>query len=274
MSNTPNSWEDAAGDDDLARQTQEMNLQGHQQAYRPSFTPGAASFTPGAPAFTPGAAAFTPGAGAYSQGYGYNQGYGQQHPQYGQQYSQYGQYGQQQHYGQYYQQPQQPAYRPPQMQNMQQPPKIAQRGSNNPGTATPTALAAVSAPVQSPKILKIGDSGTAPKVLKIGGDKEPKKEEEPKKEISDKPEAGSKTVAAKAVKGSTPTTSGKTSPSPSDGKTSPAPATPARTAVEKATLKREADAVAKAQEEEVDDALIEELYGKVYVWISRPWVCC
>ena len=111
-----------------------------------------------------------------------------------------------------------------------------------------------------PKVLTIGkdsSASAAPKVLSIGGSgaAAAAKKEGP----TDKPEAGSKVTAAKAVsKSATP--SGNTSPSPADtGRSSPA-----RTAAEKAQHKREADAVAKSQEEEVDDALIAELYGKVW----------
>ncbi|KAL7275071.1 translation termination factor GTPase eRF3 [Rhizina undulata] len=295
--NTPNSWEDAAGEDnDLARQTQEqLNLQNQQNQQRnfrpsfnaPTFSPGAASFTPGAPTFTPGAPAY----GQQSYG-GYNQ-YAQygQYGQYGagydqyNQYAQYGQYGQQgqqgQHaaygQGQYQQQQYQQPYQPPhlqQQQKQQQPqaPQIAKRpesgvskpppkASSAPVSSAPTPTPATNAP---PKVLKIGGDG-APKVLKIGGDSSTpaakKESPTPKEAPSNKPEAGAKVTAAKAVSVSTPVGSGKTSPSPSlSGKASPAP-----TAAEKAAEKREADAVLKEQEEEVDDELIEELYGKEHV---------
>jgi peptide chain release factor subunit 3 len=277
MSNTPNSWEDAAGDDnELANHTRQMNInqqpsqqqqQQQQQPFRPAFNPGA-TFTPGAQAFVPGQSY-----GGYA---GYNQqsgGYQQyQQPQYGQydQYQQYGQYGQ--YGGQYggynqYQQPQQ-GYRPPHLQNQQQQqatPQIAKRSDDNPETSTPASTASsrpakASTPSSAaPKVLKIGGD-SAPKVLKIGGDATlpPKKEETPKKDTpSDTPEAGSKAAAAKAVAKST-ATSGKSSPTPADGRSSPA-----RSAAEKAAQKREADAVLKAQEEEVDDTTIAELYGKV-----------
>ena len=83
---TPDSWEDAAGDEDsLAKQTGKLNMgqndqqqQQHQQsrsAFRPNFN---------APAFTPNAPSFTPGAGSWG-------GVPQQMPQYGQ-YQQFNQY--------------------------------------------------------------------------------------------------------------------------------------------------------------------------------------
>lgn len=91
MSNL-NSWEDdpAAQDENLAQQTQQMNL-GNNQAQ--------GGFRPGASTFTPGAASFQPGQ-AYGAGYGqpqYQQGY------YGTQQQQgyYSQYGGQQGYNQY-----------------------------------------------------------------------------------------------------------------------------------------------------------------------------
>ncbi|TGZ83208.1 hypothetical protein EX30DRAFT_317236 [Ascodesmis nigricans] len=300
---TPNSWDDQA--DDLSKQTQNLNLHNQQPPRQPQgnrFNP-ASTFTPGAASFTPGAQSFVPGQnynqyGQYGQqGYNQYQQYGQQgynqYQQYGygQQggYDQYTQYGQQGAYGQQ----QQGNYVPPHMRNQpqqQQPqqqqrvPTIAKRGDNTAPapTKSPTTapVAAPSAPIGN-KVLSIGGSSAAPvltigggdkketkapaKVLTIGEASTTAKKEAPVEKKEEKPAegAGSKAAAAKAVAkatGGTTTTSGKTSPSPSDGKSSPA-----RTAVEKAQMKREADAVAKAQEEEVDDATINELYGKEHV---------
>ncbi|KAA8913314.1 P-loop containing nucleoside triphosphate hydrolase protein [Sphaerosporella brunnea] len=289
MSNTPNSWEDAAGDDELSSRTKTLNLNQQQQApqqpqqFRPNFNPNS-TFTPGAQAFVPGQAY-----GGYQQ----QQQYGQ-YAQYGQQpYAQYGQYDQYAQYGPQYNQygqggygynnyQQQQAYTPPQMrqqqQQQQQPtPQIAKRpeSGNTSGASSPAASKpAPSGPAKvltiggdsasKAKVLTIGGDGTAsaPKVLSVGGAaKEEKKEEASAKETpSAKPEAGSKVAAKVAVAKST-TVSGKTSPAPADGRSSPARAT----AAEKAQQKREADAVAKAQEEEVDDSLIAELYGKEHV---------
>lgn len=101
------------------------------------------------------------------------------------------------------------------------------------------------------------------KVLTIGassGTTTPVKKETtlPKDTPTNKPDAGSKVTANKALAASTPTASGKTSPAPSGGKSSPA-----STVTDVAAQKREADAVAKEQEEEVDDSTLAELYGKV-----------
>ncbi|KAG0639446.1 P-loop containing nucleoside triphosphate hydrolase protein [Tuber brumale] len=311
--NTPNSWEDAAGDDnDLARQAQDqLNLNRPQQqqqqqqqpqgsGFRPSYN--ASTFQPGAASFTPGAPAFTPGAGSYGQA-GYGAGYGQQYPQYGQQYGQYGMqggyeqygqqygnygggYGQQAAYGQqsgqfsgYQQQPQQQPqqqqpYRPPHILRQQQQqavPQTAKKQDSAPasGTSSPTpSKSGTSTPITTtsaaaaPKVLKIGGDA-APKVLKIGGDPAPSHKREP----DNKPASGAGVAANKAVAASTAGGSGKTSPSPGGppvGKSSPAP-TAAEKAAQLAAEKREADAVAKAQEDEIDDSVIEELYGKEHV---------
>jgi peptide chain release factor subunit 3 len=101
-----NSWEDdpAAQDDNLSRQTQQMNInstpQQGGQGGAGSFRPGANSFQPGAQSFQPGQSFQQYGGGydqsGYQQGY-YNQqggqgGYG--YPQYGQQQGGYQQYPQ------------------------------------------------------------------------------------------------------------------------------------------------------------------------------------
>ncbi|KAK4164532.1 hypothetical protein QBC43DRAFT_47947 [Cladorrhinum sp. PSN259] len=204
--NVQESWEDdpAAQDDNLARQTQQMNL-GNQGA---GFRAGTASFTPGAASFTPGAASFTPGqsygGGGYApqygqqqqyyggqQGYypqyGGQQGYGQQ--QYGQQQGYAGVYGQgqgqsqsqgqgqgqggyNQGYGQWQQYQQQQQYQQPQ-QSQQQPqqqaqkptPTIVKRPAQQPTAAAASSPAAqADAPKPAP----------AAKVLSIGGDAKPK----------------------------------------------------------------------------------------------------
>lgn len=108
MSNL-NSWEEdpAAQEENLAQQTQQMNLGNNQGQGQPAFRPGASTFTPGAASFTPGQA-YGGGYGMpqYQQGYyGNQQGYYSQYG--GQQYQQYGQggygnvYGQQQQQQQY-----------------------------------------------------------------------------------------------------------------------------------------------------------------------------
>jgi peptide chain release factor subunit 3 len=88
-----------------------------------------------------------------------------------------------------------------------------------------------------------------PRVLKIGGDPAPPPA---KKENEIKPDTGAKVTASKAVSASTA----------GSGKASPA-ATAAEKAAQQAAERREADAVAKEQEDEIEDSVIEELYGKV-----------
>ncbi|KAI5807395.1 P-loop containing nucleoside triphosphate hydrolase protein [Peziza echinospora] len=297
MSNPPKSWEDAAGDDEkLARQAEQLSLQQQQyqqpqQArapFRPSFN--APTFNPGASQFQPGAASFTPG--------GYAPQYGQQgHTQPAYDYSQYGQagvpgagaggyggYNQYQQYPQYnqYQQPgqqfppQQPgAYRPPhqqqqQFQNAQQStPIIAKRPQQTTPAASPQAqpkppVAPSPVAPSAPKVLKIGGSATPTPVkalgnavLTIGGPPREAAKSAPTDKV-EPAKAAPAAVAAKAVAGSAPV-SGKATPAPTVAEKA------AEKAAERAAEKREADAVLKAQEEIVDDATIEELYGKEHV---------
>lgn len=286
MSAPPNNWEDQSADD-LSNRAQNLNLnnqQQQQQQYRAPQAPrySGATFTPGAASFTPGAASFVPGQAYNPYGqYGAQQNY----PQYGgynaqqaygqQGYDQYAQYGYNQQGGQQYggyQQQQQGAYVPPnqrgqqtqqQQQQPRQTPTIAKRGDN---TAAPAA------PIGN-KVLSIGGAGAAPvKTLVIGGGSTPAKKEEEKKpapakvltiggdgaaKVAEKKKEEPKKEEAAATKATAP------KPAAAAAK-APASATPAaKAAIEKAQQKREADAVAKAQEDEVDDALIAELYGKV-----------
>ncbi|KAK5166836.1 translation termination factor GTPase eRF3 [Saxophila tyrrhenica] len=276
----PDSWEDEMRDEDLANQTQrQMNFQGGN-----SFQPGAQSFQPGAQTFQPGQQFQQYGYGqqynGYQQQYG-QQGYGQyQQYGYGQQpgYQQYQQYGQQQ-----YQQPQQPqqhSYVPP---HQRQTPMIAKRGealpSANQTQQQPAAQAPKPAPVKSAggaapvKTLSLSASDTgaaAPKVEKsAGGAKvlslgastppaaKPKEESKPAE-----PTGGKKVTAAKAIEktgesapateksgNTSPTASGRSSPSRADAKFE----------------QRKADLVAKEQEKEVDEEALSELYGKEHV---------
>ncbi|CAK7272277.1 translation termination factor GTPase eRF3 [Sporothrix epigloea] len=226
-----NSWEDdpSAQDDNLSRQTQQMNLGsggrgGASGRGRGGFQPGAATFQPGASSFQPGqpyGSNFAPQYQQQQQQY-YGQGYGG-YQQYGQQQA-YDQYGNQQ-YGGYAQQ----GYQPQQQYNnnyrggYQQQRGGGQfnnRGASNtvkqqsetstPAGATPsssnTTSAAEAAPVVSlPKSENIGA-----KVLSIGGDVKTKAakvltiaapaatKDEPKKDVA----APSKeAVAAAAVAG-------------------------------------------------------------------------
>ena len=93
-----NSWEDdpALQDENLSRQTQQMNLNNNPQQGG-SFRPAANSFQPGAPAFNP-AQNFQQYGGAYDQQAGYQNYYNQQG---GQAYGGYPQYGQQGGYNQF-----------------------------------------------------------------------------------------------------------------------------------------------------------------------------
>ncbi len=85
-----NSWEEdpAAQDDNLSRQTQQMNLNNQPQAGG-SFRPGAATFHPGAQTFQPGQS--YSGGGGYAPQYYGAQGY---YPQYGAGQGGYDQYNQ------------------------------------------------------------------------------------------------------------------------------------------------------------------------------------
>ncbi|KAJ5221308.1 Eukaryotic peptide chain release factor GTP-binding subunit [Penicillium citrinum] len=279
MSNqTPESWED-----ELSRQTEGVNLNAQSRAQAPSFTPGAASFTPGAASFTPGANAFVPGQQfqQYGAGYGYPQ-YGQQayggyqQPQQ-QAYGQYAAYGQQPGaYNQYYnqqpggfQQQQQPRQAPV---AAQQPAPSAQPAAQ----AAPKPAANSSAAPPKAKVLSIGatSSSTAPKtkVLSVGA---PAPAPAAKTETASKgdskgaaaAEAGAKVTAAKAVDktdkkaDSKAASSGKSSPTPSGGRSSPGRSSPARGA-EAAKAARDANAVAKQQAADVDEATLKEIYGE------------
>ncbi|OTA98168.1 hypothetical protein M426DRAFT_326196 [Hypoxylon sp. CI-4A] len=293
-----NSWEDdpAAQDDNLSRQTQQMNLNNQAQ------NPAAATFRPGAASFQPTAQTFQPGQG-FQGGYApnYQQGYygGQNYyPQYGAQggYPQYGQgqgqgqgygnvYGQQQggynqggygqqQYAQYQQQPQsqsqQKAKQQQQAQQQQAVPTIAKRGDQNAPAAAAPAASSTSAPKPvakqegGTKVLSIGGDPPKPKaakVLSIGVPAAPK--EEPKAEKEASADAGAKVTATKAIEKTGETTkatksaSGKTSPTPSSGRSSPSRASKAAA--------RDADAVANEQVADVDDETLKEIYGKEHV---------
>ena len=262
------SWEDdpAAQDDNLAQQTQQ-NLDINPQSRRGK------TFTPNANAFQPGAQSFQPGQ-QHQQYRGYDQ--SQQYEQYGQYYNQQQQYGGaypqygQQGYGQYNQ-----GYAKPQTYNQgyssqkQQPqqrqvPIIAKRSSaTDPAPATsgsPPNPAEKSGPPVV-KTLSIGGEtpgAAAPKtkVLSIGV---PTPTPSAAKDAP--ADAGARAAAAKAIEKtgeSTTNTNGTTSPSPSSGRSSPS-------AAEVREAKREADAVAKEQAAQVDEELLEEVYGKEHV---------
>jgi peptide chain release factor subunit 3 len=131
----------------------------------------------------------------------------------------------------------------------------------------PSGSAELNKPVTTkegaPKVLSIGGDAPKPKakVLSIGATAPAVKKEEPKKEAAKAPEEGSKVAAAKAIEKtekSTASASGKTSPTPSSGRSSPS-----RAAEKKAI--RDADAVEKEQEADVDEETLKEIYGKEHV---------
>jgi len=255
-----------------------------------SFQPGAQSFAPGQQFQQYGYGQQYNGYPQYGQqGYGGYQQQQQQQQQYNynQQggYQQYGQgYGQQDQ--SQYQQPQQQsrqqqAYVPPQQR---QTPMIAKRGEALPSAgqaaAPPAASASTPAAVKSLPTttpapvktlsLSASDTGAAPKVEKAAGGAKvlslgatpspaPAKKDEAKAEPA-KPTAGEKATVGKAIEKtgeSTPTKS--TSPSAS-GRNSPTPKA-APTAAEV----RRADAVAEEQAEIVDDEALKDMYGKEHV---------
>jgi peptide chain release factor subunit 3 len=258
---TPDSWEE-----DLSRQTDNINLNNGQrsfQAQAPSFNPGISSFQPGASSFQPGQHYQQYGYPQYQQ---YGQQYGQQQFHHGYDQQGYGAYAQQQpgnynqvynnQYGGYnnqYQQPQQAA-------------TLASDAAPTPaGAAAPKAAAPAAAPPKA-KVLSVGgDLSSAPKakVLSIGtpavstpGDT--------KGEAA--ASAANKVTAAKAIEKTEKkaeqkaTASGNTSPAPSSGRNSPGRNSPSRGESAKAT--RDANAVAREQQTDVDEATLREIYGE------------
>lgn len=278
------SWEDdpTVQDDELARQTQQnlnINAQRNPQASR--FTPNANTFQPGAQSFQPGQQYQQYGGYDPSQQYGqhYNpqQQYGGAYPQYGQQaYNQYNQaYGQQstdynQPYGQQQSGYNQHQHHSQQGQSFRNPPVIAKRPAATDQASSPTPISASKTAERS------GDASAPPvvKTLSVGGDAAAPK---PKVLSLDTPAAttststakkeapsaedGAKLAATKAIEKSdksASSTNGQVSPSPSSGNSSPTPAE-AKSAV------REVDAVTKEQAADVDEEILEEVYGKEHV---------
>ncbi|RYP74329.1 hypothetical protein DL769_004032 [Monosporascus sp. CRB-8-3] len=293
-----NSWEEdpAAQDDNLSRQTQQMNLN-NQPQQSGTFRPGASTFHPGAQSFQPGAQSFQPGqpyGGGYAPQYYGGQGY---YPQYGGGqggYDQYGQgygavYGQQggynnqgyvQGYGQYaqyqqqQQQPQQQQQRNKQQPQQSQPqavPTIAKRPTGDSAATSSDTSQPVAKKEGGTKVLSIGGdppkaSNPAAKVLSIGVPASPKDESKPEEAAADKKddpasaEAGTKVTAAKAIEKTgetTKTPSGKTSPTPSSGRSSPSRGGKG--------AGRNADIVADEQAADVDEETLKEIYGKEHV---------
>lgn len=288
---TPDNWED-----ELSKQTESVNLNGRSnlQAQAPAFNPGAASFQPGAPAFHPGQ--------PYQQYGGYPQyaQYGQQgyYPAYDQQgYGQYGAYAQQPgNYNQYYnaqyggynqgmgyQQPpqqQQPQQQRPQQQHKPKTPASdTPAAQSTPAASKPASNTSSNAPPKA-KVLSIGaETSAAPKAKAASGGKEAASAASGKSTAAtqstiapgDTPgaaaaEAGSKVTAAKAIEKTEKkaeqkaAAAGKASPAPSSGRSSPGRACPARG--EGAKVARDADAVAKEQQADVDEETLREIYGE------------
>ncbi|KAK0382818.1 hypothetical protein NLU13_9913 [Sarocladium strictum] len=304
MSNL-NSWEDdpSAQDENLSRQAQQqLNMDPNAQG---GFRANVASFQPGAPSFQPGqygGGGFQP---QYQQQQYYQQGYYGQYgggaPQ--QNFNQYGQqygggfsqgYNQQQGYGsgypQYGQQQQQQQQVPAQQQQQASVPTIAKRPADGAAPAGPKAtvtkeggtkvlsIGGEPAPKATvtkeggTKVLSIGGDEPKPKakVLSIGGPSPAVKKEEPKADATpaEAAEAGQKATAAKAIEktgeksgksaAASAKSSGRNSPTPSSGRSSPTGPTEKK-------VQKDADAVAKEQAADVDDATLKEIYGKEHV---------
>lgn len=280
------SWEDdpAAQEENLSRQTQQMNLNNNQQQQQQQQQQGG-SFRPGASSFTPGAQSFQPGQNFQQYG-GYDQA-GYQNPNYynnqaaqGYNYPQYGQQGgyppfQQGGYNAAYSQPgynqgysqQYPGYAQqpqaaPQQQGTRPTPTIAKRPAE--GSA---GAAELNKPITTregaPKVLSIGGDAPKPKakVLSIGTPATPPPVTKKETPAEAPAEAGAKVAAAKAIEKTeknVASDSGKTSPTPSSGRSSPS-----RGAAKAAA--RDADAVEKEQEADVDEETLKEIYGKEHV---------
>ncbi|KAL8906057.1 MAG: hypothetical protein Q9171_006431 [Xanthocarpia ochracea] len=272
------SWEDdpAAQDEDLSRKTQQNLHINQQNSQGIQFTPQARSFQPGAQSFQPGQPyqqyGQTQQPQQYSQYSNQQQSYGA-YPQYSQQgYGQYNQgygqaYGQSAGYGQQSYQQQQPQPQPQQQQQpLRQTPIIAKRptGADNTSSPAPAATLQSTQPPSSGgpppvKTLSIGAEAVAPKTktLSIGADVPGATS----KNLPPSAEEGAKVTATKAIEKTekTPSTAnGTTSPAPSTANSSPTPG-------ENKAAQREVDAVVKEQAADVDEELLDEVYGKEHV---------
>lgn len=256
------SWEDdpTAQDEDLGKRVhQSLNLNSTSNTQSSNFTPNATTFQPGAQSFEPGQPYQQ--YGAYNQGPQYGQYYGQQQ-QYSGGFSQYGQqpYGQQS-YGQYnqgygqhpyggysqqhgYQQHYQPqqnqqTQQPQQSQPFRNPPVIAKRptGEVAPSTAKPAISNgdATAAPVV--KFLSISNESSTPKVKTLSVEDPQKSRNIPTPPEKERPAKSAPSASATA------------SSAPTEAKAST----------------REVDAVAKEQLADVDEEILEEVYGKEHV---------
>lgn len=275
------SWEDdpTAQDEDISRQAQQnLNISSQQNGRKSNLTPNATAFQPGAQSFQPGQQYQQYGGYDQPQQYGqyYNrQQFGGAYPQYGQQpYNQYNQSYPQQPYGLqqggYGQQKgyQQPTPSQPDL-TFRNSPVIAKRPTVD---STPTPNLAPT-PVSEPTVPR-GDASTAPpvkvlslvneansntKVLSIGSLPSSNTDTSSKNEVSAK-DSGSKLTATKALEKSEKSSTvldGKSSAGPSSGAPSPTPAND--------KMVRESDVVAKEQAADVDEEILEEVYGKEHV---------
>ena len=279
------SWEDdpaAQDDNNLSRQAQQnLNLNGRQLPTS-NFQPGANSFQPGAQAFQP-SQSYQPFQqyGGYNQQPVYNQHFAQKQyaenprynqPGYNQQNSGQLGYGAQQNiydpsysnqYNNLDQSRSRQAPQPKQIQSRQTPaPQRSTVEADNAQTASkpdPNTTSFTSGNTAPPKVkvLSIGVESAAPKakVFSIGGATPVKKE-------VGSADAGAKVSATKAIEKTEKASRGTPS---SSGKASPNPLETGEAITDSKGATREADAVAKEQAQDVDDEILEEVYGKEHV---------
>ena len=277
------NWEEAAdSEQDLSQGTSRMNI----SAQAPSFRPQANTFVPGA------GQNYYPPQQYYQQG-GYPQQQAQQmygnqpaYPQYGQQ----PQYGYQQQgaysraYGAQYVQHQ---FQPPVMQRGQTPPTQTKKESGlildmmatnsvegtkssglpslppprapisgNPATPMPGKSTAPTGPA---KVLKIGSAATPAKVPEKKENKPVEKKEEKKDDPTPKP------TATEEAKPSEEKEKKPTSNVPSKPPSTQGSRPPSVNGDEIPAESREPDEVIKEQEEELDESLVQDMYGKEHV---------
>lgn len=269
-------WEEAADNEqNLSQQTSRMNI----SAQAPSFRPQANTFVPG------GQQAYYPQQQYYQQPQ-QQQMYGNQHayPQYGQPSYGYQQGGYGGGYGSQY--GGQPQFQPQVLQRGQAPPTQAKKEtgmlhygikltfvegpkssglpslppprapiSGNPGLPMPGRSAAPTGPAQ---VLKIGSTTASPKAAEKRENKPVEKKEE-RKDEAPKPVAAvdSKPVEPKEKKSS--------SNAPSKPSSDQGSRPPSVHGDEIPAESNEPDSVIKEQEEELDESLVQDMYGKEHV---------
>ncbi|TQS35962.1 hypothetical protein Golomagni_03601 [Golovinomyces magnicellulatus] len=265
-----NSWEDdpAAQDDNISRQTQQLNLNNQLRTSTGRLRQGAVPLQPDSQPFQP-AQNFQP----------YNvDSYQNYHGQYaGQSFNGYApQYAPQNSYNQYPQGGFVPGYNPiygqpylsynqqqqaaPTQQVTPTVPTIAKRSTTNSSTSTDLNKP-VTTKEKAPKVLNI--SGDPPnqkaKIISIGlaPTAGTRKDNNVPTDSTISQESGSKLAAAKAIEKTAE--SGKTSPAPSSGRSSPS-----RGATK--TTTQDTDAVQKEiASADVDEETLKEIYGKEHV---------